>query len=208
MTGYWTLLGPDFAGKSTALLRLRNEQGWQVVSYDDAFVQDYPLVAKLRRCWINDALPWAGKRYTAELVIAAMHPVILHQRDELARRSGPEPVIIDSFFYKALSACALLGMTHEPTFDYWRSFPQPRGVVYLDVPPEVAWQRSGQGRTASAFEYYGETVSWAGFVRMQTDLRARMLAEVKGLPLTVVDGTASPDAVLAKIVAAVGEAGR
>jgi thymidylate kinase len=206
MTAFWTLLGPDFAGKSTALARLRTEHGWQVVSHDDLFLADHPLVAKLRRCWIDDALAWAGIRYTPELVIAAMHPVILHQRDELARRSGPGPVIIDSFFYKVLAACTLLGVVHEPTFDYWRSFPPPEGVVYLDVPPEVAWERAGQGRTVSAFEYYGDTASRDGFVRMQTDLRELMLAEVKGLPLTVVDGTAAPDAVLAKIVSAVGEA--
>jgi len=48
-------------------------------------------------------------------------------------------------------------------------------------------------------------VSRAGFVRFQTDLRARMLAEVRHLPVTVLDGTAPLDAVLAKIIAAVGE---
>jgi thymidylate kinase len=206
MTSFWTLLGPDFAGKSTALARLRDEHGWQVVSHDDRFLQDYPLVALLRRCWIDEALTWAGKRYTAELVISVLHSVILHQRDELARQSGSGPVIIDSYFYKVLAACELLGVSHEPTFDYWRSFAQPEGVVYLDVPAEVTWERAGRGVKASAFEHYGPAVSKDSFVRMQADLRARMLAEVKGLPVTVVDGTASPDAVLAKIVSAVGEA--
>jgi len=206
MTAFWTLLGPDFAGKSTALARLRDEHGWQVVSHDDRFLQEYPLVATLRGCWIDNALVWAGKRYTAELVLAAMHPVILHQRDELARQSGAGPVIIDSFYYKVLAACELLGVSHEPTFDYWRTFAQPEGVVYLDVPAEVTWERAGRGARASAFEHYGQQVSRDGFVRMQTDLRDRMLAEVKGLPLTVLDGTAAPDAVLAKIVSAVGEA--
>ena len=206
MTPFWTLLGPDFAGKSTALARLRDEHGWQVVSHDDRFLRDYPLVALLRGCWIDEALVWAGKRYTAELVLSVMHSVILHQRDELARQTGPGPVIIDSFFYKVLAACDLLGVSHEPTFDYWRSFPQPEGVVYLDVPAEVTWERAGWGVKASAFEHYGPVVSRDGFLRMQADLRARMLAEVKGLPLTLVDGTASPDTVLAKIVSAVGEA--
>jgi thymidylate kinase len=206
MTPFWTLLGPDFAGKSTALARLRDEHGWQVVSHDDRFLRDYPLVALLRGCWIDDALVWAGKRYTPELVISVMHSVILHQRDELARQTGPGPVIIDSFFYKVLAACELLGVSHQPTFDYWRSFPQPEGVVYLDVPAEITWERAGRGAKASAFEHYGPVVSRDGFLRMQADLRARMLAEVKGLPLTIVDGTASPDAVLAKIRSAVGEA--
>ncbi len=208
MIPFWTLLGPDFAGKSTLLARLQDEHGWQVVSHDDRFVGDHPLVARLRNCWVDEALVWTGKRYTAELVLAAMHPVILHQRDELARQAGPGPVIIDSFYYKVLAACSLLGVSHEPTFAYWRSFPQPEGVVYLDVPPEVTWERTGRGAQATAFEHYGEEVSREGFVRLQTDLRARMLAEVKDLPVTVVDGTAAPDAVLAKIVSAVGGTAR
>src|SRR5262249_34450951 len=153
MTPFWTRLGPDFAGKSTLLGRLRDEHGWQVVSHDDRFVGGYPLVATLRSCWVDEALVWAGKRYSAELVLAVMHAVILHQRDQLARQAGPEPVIIDSFYYKVLAACSLLGVSHGPTFDYWRSFPQPEGVVYLDVPPEVAWERTGQGAKASAFEH-------------------------------------------------------
>ena len=204
MTRFWTLLGPDFAGKSSALARLEDEHGFQVVSHDDRFVGDYPLVATLRGCWVDEALVWSGKRYTPELVVAVMHAVILHQRDELARQTGDGPVIIDSFYYKVLAACELLGVTHEPTFDYWRSFPQPEGVVYLDVPPEDTWERSGRGVRVTAFEHYGQEVTREGFLRMQTDLRARMLAEVNDLPLTVVDGTADPDAVLAKIVSAVG----
>lgn len=206
MTAFWTLLGPDFAGKSTALARLRDEHGWQVVSHDDRFLSDYPLVAKLRSCWIDDALVWTGKRYTAELVLSVMHSVILHQRDELDRRTGPGPVIIDSFFYKVLAACSLLGVCHQPTFDYWRSFRRPAGVLYLDVPAEVSWQRAGRGAQVSAFEHYGAVVSRDGFLRMQNDLRTRMLAEIKGLPVTIVDGTAAPEAVLAKIRSAVGEA--
>lgn len=206
MTAFWTLLGPDFSGKSTALTRLRDEHGWRIVSHDDNFLDGYPLVAKLRHCWVNEALVWTGKRYSAELVLSVLHAVILHQRDELARQTGSRPVMIDSYFYKVLAACSLLGVRHEPTFAYWRSFPEPTGVVYLDVPAEVTWARTGRDRQVSAFEHYGDEVTRDSFVRLQTDLRARMLAEVEGLPLTIIDGTASPDKVLAKIRAAVGEA--
>jgi thymidylate kinase len=206
MTPFWTLLGPDFAGKSTALARMRDEHGWRVVSHDDGFLDDRPLVAKLRGCWVDEALVWTGKRYTAELVLSVLHSVILHQRDELARQVGPGPVIIDSFYYKVLAACSLLGVSHEPTFDYWRSFPQPKGVVYLDVPPDVAWERAGRGARVTAFEHYGDAVTREGFVRLQTDLRTRMLAEIGDLPLTIVDGAARPEEVPAKILSAVGEA--
>jgi len=207
MTAFWTLLGPDFAGKSTALARLHDEHSWRVVSHDDRFLGQYPLVAMLRRCWIDAALAWAGKRYTPELVLSVAHSIIPHQRDEvvrLDRKTGPEPVIIDSYFYTVLAACSLLGVSHERTFSYWRSFPRPMGVVYLDVPPEVTWERAGRGAHVSAFEHYGDLVSRDGFVRLQNDMRARMLAEVEDLPLTIVDGTAHPDVVLAKILSAVG----
>jgi thymidylate kinase len=205
MTSFWTLLGADFAGKSTVLARLEDEHGWQVVSHDDRFLGDHSLPATLRNCWVDEALVWTGTRYTAELVLSVMHTVMLHQRDEIGRRTGPGPIIVDSYFYKQLAACSLLGVSHELTFDYWRSFPKPQGVVYLDVPPEVAWRRAGHGAKATAYEYYGDAVSRDGFLRLQTDMRTRMLAEVKDLPTTVVDGTAAPDAVLAKILSAVGK---
>lgn len=203
MTAFWTLLGPDFAGKSTALGRLHDEHGWQVVSHDSRFVGDHSLIAKLCRCWVDDALVWTGTRYSAELVLSVMNTVMLYQRDEVARRSGQGPVIIDSFYYKQLAACSLLGVSHEPTFEYWRSFPRPEGVVYLDVPADVAWERAERGAGATYFEHYGDVVSRDGFIRMQTDLRAAMLAEIDGIPVTIVDGTAAPDDVLAKIRSAV-----
>ena len=108
MKGFWVLLGPDFAGKSTALARLADEHGWQVISHDDRFVQDHPLVAKLRNCWVDDALARAGERYTAELVLSVMHSIILYQRDELRRRAGTAPVIMDSYFYKPMAASSLI----------------------------------------------------------------------------------------------------
>lgn len=205
MTKYWTLLGPDFSGKSTVLARLRAEHGWQVVSHDAPYLGEHPLIAKLKRSWIQDGLIWTGTRYTPELVLSVMHTVILHLRDQIERQVGPTPVIVDSFYYKQLAACDLLGAGHEPTFAYWRTFPQPEGVLYLDVPPEITWERSQRGAMANAYECYGDAVTREGFVRLQTDLRARMLAEVGGVPVTMIDGTTSPDEVLAKVVAAVGE---
>jgi thymidylate kinase len=208
MTDFWVLLGPDFAGKSSALARGRDEVGWQVVSHDDAFVDGFPLVRTLRGCWVDEALRHAGTRYSAELVLTVLHAVILHQRDELLRRAaGPGPVVMDSYYYKVLAACTLLGVTHETVFAAWRAMPQPKGVVYLDVPPEVTWERSGQGARATAFEHYGPAATHDGFVRMQRDLRAAMLAEIRDLPVTVLDATAAPDAVLAKVAAAIGAPG-
>ncbi|MBV2156633.1 hypothetical protein [Kitasatospora sp. SUK 42] len=199
--GFWTLLGPDFAGKSTVLDRLHDDHGWRVVSYDDRYLDRYPLIRGLRRSWVDEAFARAGERYSDELVLSVLHPIVLHLRDELARSAGPEPLIVDSYYYKLIAKCRLLGVEHQPIFDQWRSFPRPRGVLYLDVPPEDAWARSGEGLRINAFEHYGTTASEANFIGLQSELRTAVLAEVADLPLTVIDGTEPPESVMAAVLA-------
>lgn len=208
MTGFWTLLGPDHAGKSTVLDCLHDQHGWRVVSYDDRYLDSYPLIRRLRQEWITDAFVWAGERYSAELVLSVLNPIVLHLRDELARHAGQERVIVDSYYYKLLAKCRLLGVAHQPTFDYWRSFPRPRGVLYMDVPPEVAWARSRHGARTNPFEHHGRTAGEADFIRLQSELRAAVLAEVGDVPVKIIDGDAPPDAVVAKVLAALGMAAR
>lgn len=201
-TDFWTLVGPDFAGKSTVLESLHDEHGWQVVSYDDRYLDRYPLISRLRRQWIDEAFVWAGTRYSAELVLSVLHSIVLHLRDEIARSAGGGRVIVDSYYYKLLAKCRLFGVEHTPIFDYWRSFPRPRGVVYVDVPPEVTWARSGQGARLNAFEHHDAAVDRAGFTRLQADLRTAVFEEVGDVPLTVVDGSAHPAAVVAEVLTA------
>jgi thymidylate kinase len=205
VTDFWAMLGPDFAGKSTVLDRLHREHGWRVVSYDDQYTGPHAFIRNLRRSWLTEAYPGAGGRYSAELVLAALHPIVLHLRDELARAADAQtPVIVDSYYYKLLAKCRLLGLEHQPTFDSWRALPGPRGIVYLDVPAPVAWARSGHGAELNVFEHHGPAPTEAGFLRLQTRLRAALLAETAGVPVTFVDGTAAPDEVLAATLEAVG----
>lgn len=202
MPGFWALLGPDYSGKSTVLERLGSEHGWHVVSYDDRCLEHAPLIRCLREQWVSEAFAWAGCRYSAETVLALLHPIVLHLRDELARAAERKRVIVDSYYYKLLAKCALLGVRHEQTFDYWRSFPQPRGVVYLDVPPAVAWARSGNGSRLNPFEYFGERPALPRFARLQDEVRGYLLKEVAGLPLAMVDAAAPAESVLADVQAA------
>lgn len=206
MTGFWTLVGPDYAGKSTVLERLHAEHGWQVVSCDDRYLDRYPLIRQLRETWVASAFSSLGLRYSAELVVSVLHPIVLHLRDELARAGGQDRVIADSYYYKLLAKCRLFGADHRPTFDYWRSFPRPRGVLYLDVPAEVAWARSGDGANLHVFEHYGNTADLAGFARLQSDFREAVIEEVGDVPLTFIDGSGEPDAVLSEVLAALGMA--
>jgi thymidylate kinase len=98
---------------------------------------------------------------------------------------------MDSYYYKVLAKCVLTGLVNEELFAWWRSFCQPRRVIYLDVRPETAWRRSGEGARLNPFEYYGTTPTWEGFRRFQTDLRRLMLTEVAPVPVTVL--AESPD---------------
>ncbi len=202
MIEFWTLLGPDFAGKSTVLNTLHDKHGWRVISYDDRYLESYPLIQRLRGSWISDAFVWAGKRYSAELVLSVLNSIVLHFRDELARLDGEKRVIVDSYYYKLLAKCRLLGVEHQPTFDYWRSFPRPRGVLYLDVLPEVAWARSSHGAWINEFEHYGTTAGKANFIRLQSDLRAAILAEVDDVPLQCINASQRPETVVATVLAA------
>lgn len=204
MSGFWTLLGPDHAGKSTVLERLSTEHGWHVVSYDDRYLAAFPLIRTLRRHWIGQGFTQAGRRYTEELVLAALHPIVLHLRDEALRAADGERVVVDSYYYKLLAKCRLLGVSHPPIFEYWRSFPQPDAVVYLDVPPEVAWERSGRA-AVNAFEYHagpdGAPVR-ARFTSLQARLRTAMLDEVGDIPTTIIDADCDPESVVHKVLAA------
>jgi thymidylate kinase len=211
MNPFWVVTGPDYAGKSTMLNCLSGEHNWRVVSYDDRYLDRYPLIRQLRREWVDAAFARVGRRYSAELVLSALHPIVLHLRDELYRTDDTDRVVVDSYYYKLLAKCRLLGVRHQPTFDYWRSFPRPRGVVYLDVAPEVAWARSGYGAKLNVFEHHGAAAgrpgsAQAGFARLQSQLRAAILEEIGDVPVTIVDGEAPADAVLAEVLAVLGMA--
>ncbi|MCF3124273.1 MULTISPECIES: dTMP kinase [Streptomyces] len=201
MTGFWTLLGPDFSGKSTVLTRLHTDHGWHVVSYDDRYLESAPMVRLLRENWVGEAFAHRGERYSPEMVLAALHPIVLHLRDELARAADRERVIVDSYYYKLLSKCALLGLEDSELFAGWRGFPQPDGVIYLDVSSDVAWERSGEGARLNCFEHFGAEPSREGFTGLQDALRGTVLKEVAELPLTVIDGDAPPEDVLEQVLA-------
>lgn len=211
MTGFFTLLGPDFAGKSSVLDRLATGHGWHVVSYDDERLgEQYPLIRRLRHDWVHDAFPNTGERYSAELVVAALHPIVLFLRDEAlhAARNAPNGrVIVDSYYYKLLAKCALLRIGDEELFGRWRAFPRPDGVVYLDVPPDVAWSRARHGESVNEFEYDGRTPTWHGFERLQVSLRSELFRELGDVPTRTVSGTTDPATTVSDVLAALADLG-
>jgi thymidylate kinase len=188
-TGFSVLLGPDYAGKSSVLLTLARA-GWQCVSYDDELVRpECSEVNELLGGFVPRAVRGIGTYYSPDFVVTLLQTAVVYLRDQVLRAPPGAPVIVDSYYYKILAKCMLTGLVNEEMFAWWRSFPRPRQVIFLDVDPETAWQRCGQGARSNPFEHYGAAPTREGFVRFQTDLRQLMLAEVDAVRLAVIEAT-------------------
>lgn len=198
---FCVLLGPDHAGKSTALGRLRRTAPkWRQLSVDDTHLApEHTLIGRLRRDVVKDVAP-RPDAWSAEFLATLVQTAVVHLRDQLLRDAGPgEPVVVDSYYYKFLAKCRLAGAPDGPLFAWWRTFPQPRRVIYLDVPPETTWRRSGRGADLNLLEYYGARPEWDGFRRYQTDLAKIMRDEIQSLPVTVVGTHDRPEDTAAAI---------
>lgn len=183
------LLGADYAGKSATMSALAAApSGWELVSTDDAFVADrHALIPRLRRAVVGDVLPALGRDYSPELMASVLQVAVVHLLDRIRRGASHGPVLVDSYYYKILAKCRLAGVPDNPMFAWWRSFPRPRRVIYLDVSPETAWLRSREGTSVNRLEHYGEHPDRASFARFQTHLREAMWDEIRQLPVSVID---------------------
>lgn len=185
---FFVLLGPDYSGKSSALAGLAAAlPGWRFLSVDDAFLDPaHALITRLRRQLVKDVLPSLGSAYSPAFAASLMQTAVVFLRDQILAGDGRTPVVVDSYYYKILAKCRLAGDGENPMFAWWRSFPQPRRVLYLEVAPRTAWRRSGAGERANRLEHYGERPGWASFEAFQTDLHKVLLDEVRHLPVTVI----------------------
>ncbi|MET9679268.1 hypothetical protein [Streptomyces coeruleorubidus] len=197
---FCVLLGPDYAGKSSALDQLaRTAPQWQILSVDDTHLApEHALVGRLRRNVVKDVAPHRSA-WSPEFFATLLQTAVVHLRDQLLRTDAATPVVVDSYYYKLLAKCRLFGAPDSTLFAWWRSFPQPRRVIYLDVPPETTWRRSRQGADLNLLEHYGPQPAWDGFRRYQRDLAKVMRDEIQGLPVTVIEQQDRPETTTAAI---------
>jgi hypothetical protein len=205
MSGFWTVLGGDYAGKSEVLQTLRRETGWQVISYDDPYLHGHAVVRWLRESAFFEAYRRVGQPYSADLAFSLLTPIVLYLRDEVMAAHGP--AVVDSYYYKLLAKGIITGLADEHARAIWRSLlrPRPEGVVFLDVAPEVAWHRACGA--VNPFEYHGREPTWEGFARFQQDLRDVMLDQIKELPVVMVDANRGALPVAADVIAALHQIG-
>ncbi|MFJ8649662.1 hypothetical protein ACIRNI_26520 [Streptomyces sp. NPDC093546] len=184
---FHVLLGPDGAGKSSVMRRLaKTLPGWRLVSTDSAFVApEHALIPRLRRDLHDQLLPGLGTAYSVDFLASVLQTAVVHLRDQVRDRDPRVPVLMDSYYYKILAKCRLAGVRDSRMYSWWRSFPQPSGVVFLDVSPRAAWHRRGDGTRLNALEFDGEDGDWADFERYQTNLRKLLLEEVRDVPVTM-----------------------
>jgi thymidylate kinase len=187
------LLGPDFAGKSSALAELRaHSPAWRVVSTDQQFLDSkHSLIAVLRH-GVADLLPSLGRDYSPEFLAGLLQTAVLHLRDQIVDVEARGPTVVDSYYYKILAKCHLAGIQDNPMFTWWRSFPQPRRVIYLQVSEKSAWRRCGEGARLNRLEYHGDRPNQDGFARYQRTLDTLMREEIRHLPVTFVAEQATP----------------
>ncbi|MEV7293562.1 hypothetical protein ACIQ9K_26110 [Streptomyces microflavus] len=186
---FHVLLGPDGAGKSSVMVEIATRlPGWRTLSTDHALLgPGHELVGTLRRHVVQDVLPHLGTHYSTDFLASVLQTAVVHLKDELARHEAGVPLLIDSYYYKILAKCRLAGIRHNPMYDWWRSFPRPRSVVYVDVTPASAWRRSDDGARLNPLEYFGDHPAWLGFESYQTSLRKLMLEEVRDVPVTIIE---------------------
>ena len=185
---FFVLLGPDYAGKSSAMRELANSMAaWHFISIDNPFVEPrHKLVTKLRRQLMTETLPTLGRAYSPDFAAAMMQTAVVHLRDQVAARDPRRPALVDSYYYKILAKCRLAGGAPS-MLAWWRTFPQPRRVIYLDVSPEVAWRRARSGVAANRLEHYGDRPGKAAFETFQADLNKLMYEEIRQLPVSHVN---------------------
>ncbi len=156
-----------------------------MVSVDEEFIgPEFELISRLRRQLVKDALPAMGAAYSADFVASLMQTAVVHLRDRMLAAPRGAQVLVDSYYYKILAKCQLICGADNPMFAWWRLFPQPARVLYLEVSPETAWRRAGS--RVNRLEHYGEQADWPGFEAFQRDLNKLLLDEVRELPVTVI----------------------
>ncbi|WP_153182664.1 hypothetical protein [Streptomyces sp. E2N166] len=202
---FTVLLGPDYSGKSSVLRRLADSGRWTVVTCDQAPLDtDYALIGRARRELLSEALRAPAGRYSPDILLTLLQLAVVHMRDRVTGAPPGRPVIVDSYYLKIMAKCTLLGYANPSLFSWWRSFPQPARVVYLDVPSAVAWERSGRGAALNPMEHYGDTPTEEAFTRFQDDLRDLLHAEVAGMEVTTLEPGSGIDRAVDAVAHATG----
>jgi len=202
---FCVLLGSDFSGKSSALREIAKRSSWRAVSYDDEHVpEQYSFIRRLKPDLVGTILPGIA-RFSPDMLLGWLHVTELYIRDasqELLQAG--ENVLADAYFYKMVAKCVLRGLGGDPIVQSWRAFPPPDRIIFLRMPPELLAERVPELSRLNALEHYGAEATRDGFLAFQRDLQDRMLEEVRGLPVDILDGATPREALVEQVLAILG----
>jgi thymidylate kinase len=200
---FYVLLGPDYAGKTSAMTGLAQRLEGRFVSYDDAFLgENASLISCLKREFLCRLGGGANTRCSRSFMLSLLQPIVAYLREQVMMAEPATRIVVDGYYYKILSKCLLLGLIDDDLFASWRRLPQPTLVIYLDADPETTWRRT-RGKKLNPFEYYGPFPSREGFQEFQRDLATELLREIAGVPVCRIRGDTELQSVLEKIEIAI-----
>jgi thymidylate kinase len=196
---FYVLLGPDYAGKTSAMTGLAQRLEGRFISHDDAFLgENASLICCLKREFLRRLDGTADLRCSQAFMLSLLQPIVAYLREQVMKAGPPSRVVVDGYYYKIMSKCLLLGLIDDELFASWRRFPQPALVIYLDADPETTWRRAS-GRQLNPFEYYGSLPSRKGFQEFQSDLATLLLRETGSVPVCRIRGDTEPQRALDEI---------
>jgi thymidylate kinase len=196
---FYVLLGPDYAGKTSAMKGLVQRLEGRFVSYDDAFLgENASLICCLKREFLRRLDGNTNHRCSQTFMLSLLQPIVAYLREQVMMAEPASRVVVDGYYYKILSKCLLLGLVDDELFASWRRFPQPTLVIYLDADPETTWRRAG-GSQLNPFEYYGSLPNREGFQEFQRDLATMLRREIGNVPVCRIRGDTEPQRALEEI---------
>jgi thymidylate kinase len=181
-TKFVVLVGIDGSGKTTLLSRI-SLQGVITTSWRELRSHEVPAtLAPDAPTRIKNRLPGLSRAMFIGGHLIAQYEYLV--RPEL--EDGAH-VVLDSYYLKLLAKERLFGTVHPALEDLCRELPQPDGIVYIDVPPQLSYQR--KGGVLSPYEYDG-TPTQANYIRFQAKLAGAIKKQMAQFPHIHVDGSA------------------
>jgi len=196
---FFVLLGGDGVGKSTTL-SLINKEGWKVVSYSQEHVPgNYVAVSSIAKTVRDKAIPQFAT-FSSEFRSAYYHLFVAYLHDVVEKALAESHVLCDSYYYKFL-AKEQVNRGNARVLSVWRTLRKPDKIIFLDLAPEVAFERVTKVRILQKNELnLNADPSKNSFVQFQTQLVQQMLTECADVPIDFVDTAYPPKKVAEQVI--------
>ncbi|HEX4925752.1 MAG TPA: AAA family ATPase [Bdellovibrionales bacterium] len=192
------ITGPDGTGKTTAakalVVRL-NESGarahfcsvWDARTHSE-FFKDQAAV----QTYLATVTPHARLLFLAHAMSVSL---------ELAKASGAEIIVTDSYIYKYLASEIAYGITIPQAEAIGRTFEPPDQVFFLSAPADVAAERKGGALSPYETGLQSGGASEERFKKLQQKTRAAwIIVRTMFGPWTDIDSAQTPERVVAELL--------